>query len=166
MEAWHIIHTCEQRRTPNTCKQTHKMWCPASWVKCPSEHSIWPSNHRSAARLCSCDTDANVYQHSSQDSPSAAITHYLHWLTHTLPGRACLHSALSVIFNPQDGFVAFVCHRITGLKLWAPWLWRMLLFGCRVNLPNLFLIGGQRGTTNQLTDFAFGLIHFIGKSIN
>ncbi len=74
----------------------------------------WPS--------CAVDTDVNVYEHSSQrqSNPSAAITHTTSTdsLTHFLEEPVCT-LALSVIFNLQDGFVAFVCHGINGPELRA-----------------------------------------------
>lgn len=36
-------------------------------------------------------------------------------------------SAPAVIFNYQDGFVAFVCHIITEVELWSLWPWLKLL---------------------------------------
>lgn len=42
-------------------------------------------------------------------------------LTHFLEERVCT-LAPSVIFNSQDGFVAFVCHRTTEPELRALWL--------------------------------------------
>lgn len=44
-------------------------------------------------------------------TPTDSLTHFLEESVCTL--------ALSVIFNSQDGFVAFVCHRTTGSELRA-----------------------------------------------
>lgn len=97
--------------------------------------------------------DANVYEHSSQrqSNPSAAITHTASTdsLTHFLEEPVCT-LALSDIFNLQDGFVAFVCHRFNGPELRALWLWLILLFSCRVTLPNLLGKGNNKSRPTLL----------------
>lgn len=108
--------------------------------------------------------DASVYEQSSQkqSGPSAAINvpktssdSLTHFLKEPIWTLACF------IFNPQDGFAAFVC--VTGSS--------DLIYGL-YNYKSCFCLAagflgeeGFEGEPQIRTYFAFGLVHFREKSM-